>query len=763
MKNINNNKYNYILKQNKDKKNCLKEEKKPGRKALVISFIKEQQEKNRIEEEKNRIEEEKIRIEEEKIRIEEEKIRIEEERKHQEQKKIKPIIISQKEKNLYNKNNEYNKMKKIIYENKKPKKQINKKDENNNKKNENEYENIKSTNLIQKNLQTNNTLVSSNCQKKLRSPICCILGHVDTGKTKLLDKIRKTNIQEEEAGGITQQIGATFFPLEKIKDQTIKVSEKTTLNLKVPGLLIIDTPGHESFTNLRMRGTSLCDIAILVVDIMHGLEPQTLESIRLLKERKTPFIVALNKIDRLYGWKSSQMSSIRDVLQLQNNDVIQKFTNRVQETIILFAEQGLNAELYYKNKDLRKTISIVPTSAISGDGIPDMLLLLMQLTQTFMTERLVYISELQCTVLEVKVVDGLGTTIDVILVNGILHEGDEFVINGLNGPIVSNIRALLTPEPMKELRIKSSYIHHKELQASIGCKICAPGLENAIVGSELIVIKKDDDIEDIKKELNNDIQDIYTKYKEKHGVFVQTSTLGSLEALLQFLNNNSIPVSGINIGPIHKKDVIRASVMLEHEPKYAVILAFDVEVVSDAKELANSLGIRIFTADIIYHLFDKFISYINDLKIKQRAIAEADVIFPVVMKIVPKCVFYKKDPVIMGVEILEGILKIGTPIVVKRSNHKYGDEMNELGTVIGIEINNKTHTIAKKGTIVSVKIQSRINTPKLTYGRHFNEDDFYISKLTRKSIDLLKDNFREDLDKEDWELIKRLKIDLGII
>ncbi|KAF3789190.1 Eukaryotic translation initiation factor 5B [Nymphaea thermarum] len=332
----------------------------------------------------------------------------------------------------------------------------------------------------------------------LRSPICCILGHVDTGKTKLLDCIRRTNVQEGEAGGITQQIGATYFPMENIRERTKEL--KATAELRVPGLLVIDTPGHESFTNLRSRGSSLCDIAILVIDIMHGLEPQTIESLNLLKFRKTPFVVALNKVDRLYGWKSIPNGPIQKALKQQSKDVNVEFETRLSQIVMQLKEQGLNSELYYKNKEVAKYVSIVPTSAISGEGIPDLLMLLVQLTQKRMEERLMFISEIECTVLEVKVIEGLGTTIDVVLVNGVLHEGDQIVVCGMQGPIVTNIRALLTPHPMKELRVKGTYQHHKELKAAQGIKITAQGLEHAIAGTQLYVVGPDDDLEEIKEE-----------------------------------------------------------------------------------------------------------------------------------------------------------------------------------------------------------------------------------------------------------------------
>ncbi|KAA8522159.1 hypothetical protein F0562_012832 [Nyssa sinensis] len=598
-----------------------------------------------------------------------------------------------------------------------------------------------------------NSDASPNQSENLRSPICCIMGHVDTGKTKLLDCIRGTNVQEGEAGGITQQIGATYFPAENIRERTKEL--KADAKLKVPGLLVIDTPGHESFTNLRSRGSGLCDIAILVVDIMHGLEPQTIESLNLLKMRNTEFIVALNKVDRLYGWKTCRNAPIVKAMKQQSKDVQIEFNMRLTQVITQFKEQGLNTELYYKNKEMGETFSIVPTSAISGEGIPDLLLLLVQWTQKTMAEKLTYSNEVQCTVLEVKVVEGHGTTIDVVLVNGVLHEGDQIVVCGMQGPIVTTIRALLTPHPMKELRVKGTYLHHKEIKAAQGIKISAQGLEHAIAGTGLYVVSPDDVLEDIKEAAMEDMESVLSRIdRSGEGVCVQSSTLGSLEALLEFLKTPAvnIPVSGISIGPVHKKDVMKASVMLEKKKEYATILAFDVKVTPEARELADEAGVKIFIADIIYHLFDQFKAYIDNLKEEKKKEAAEEAVFPCVLKIMPNCVFNKKDPIVLGVDVLDGIAKVGTPICIPQR------DFIDIGRIASIENNHKPVDYAKKGQRVAIKIVgSNSEEQQKMFGRHFELEDELVSHISRKSIDILKANYREDLSTDEWKLVVKLK------
>eukprot|EP01040_Poterioochromonas_malhamensis_P011659 gene11659-12722_t len=594
----------------------------------------------------------------------------------------------------------------------------------------------------------------------LRSPISCIMGHVDTGKTKLLDKIRHTNVQEGEAGGITQQIGATQFPRETLMLQTQCLQESSPFDIKIPGLLVIDTPGHESFTNLRSRGSSLCDIAILVIDLMHGLEQQTIESINLLKRRRTPFVVALNKVDRCYGWKTIQRDGpIRPALAAQDENCRYEFKDRTDRVIVQLMEQGLNAKLYWDNDDLAHTVSLVPTSAITGEGVPDLLRMLITLTQERLTEQIMYMELLQCTVLEVKVIEGLGHTVDVVLVNGTLKEGDTIVVSTMDGPVVTNIRALLTPPPNREMRVRSEYIHHESIHGAIGVKIVAPDIARAVAGTPLLVVQSEDDVEDIKEEVQSDLTKVMKSLQTDHtGVMVHASTLGALEALLQFLREECkppIPVSFVNIGPIHKKDVMRASIMHEKKmPQFATILAFDVAIDSEAREMAEELNVRIFTAEIIYHLFDQFSAYMKGLHEAKKAEAQAVAVFPCVLKILPQHIFNKKDPIVIGVEVVEGTLRLNTPLHIPQLSL-------DVGVVNKIEINHKDVTSAKKGTQVAIRITNESN-PTITYGRQFDHNNSLYSKISRTSIDACKEFFQDDMSKEDWTLIIKLKKVFGI-
>jgi len=370
-------------------------------------------------------------------------------------------------------------------------------------------------------------------------------------------------------------------------------------------------------------------------------------------------------------------------------------------------------------------------------------------------------ANLQATVLEVKAIDGLGMTVDVLCVNGYLNEGDKAVFCTLDGPVVTEIRGLLTPPPSREMRIKSEYIHHKQIRGALGVKIIGNNLEKVMAGTPVMVVGPDDDEEDIKQEVMSDLTNLQDKLSvDKKGVMVQASTLGALEALLQFLREETkppIPVSAVGIGSIHKRDVTKISIMNEKGcPEYATILAFDVPIEREAQEHANEMGVRIFTAEIIYHLFDQFTRYMEDLRERRRQEAAADAVFPSIIRILPQHVFNQKDPIIVGVEVVEGILKVGTPLCAPSLGGL------NIGKVTSIEQNGKEQETARKGSSVAIKIVNETN-PTITYGRQFDATNMLYSTLTRQSIDALKENFKEKLLKEDWILVVKLKKVFGII
>jgi translation initiation factor 5B len=603
----------------------------------------------------------------------------------------------------------------------------------------------------------------------LRAPICCVLGHVDTGKTSLLDKLRQTNVQQGEAGGITQQIGATYFPRSSLIHATKELNKEKQINITIPGTLLLDTPGHESFSNLRNRGSSICDLAILVIDIMHGLEQQTRESIRMLRQKKCPFIVALNKIDRLYGWKVHENMDIQQSFSLQSKNVLGEFTKKLEQVKLQLSEEGLNSEVYYNNTDNKSFVSIVPISAKTGEGITDLILLKIMLVQQFMKKKISCKDEFKCTILEIKPIQELGQTMDVILVDGILKHGDTIVLCGANGPIVTRIKSLLTPNSLCS-QVKGKYVRHEMIKAAQSIKICADGIDTAIPGTSLYVANTEEDIKKYEKEVMKDVKNISSGIaKDKIGVTVQSSSLGSLEALLSFLEQMGIPVGCVHLGTVHKKHIAHALLMKQKAPKYACILAFDVQISQDASTIANKEKINIFSSNIIYHLFDNFTKHIKEhervLKEKNKLVA----IFPVILQSL--CCFYDKDPMVIGCRVLEGRLKPGTPLCVIEKSEDGKKNKITVGVVLSLQSNKKEISIGEKGMDLAIKLSGKRmihegeseRVQLITYGRQFGDNSILISDISRQSIDALKDSFRDEMKEEDWKLVIKLKEELGVL
>lgn len=564
-----------------------------------------------------------------------------------------------------------------------------------------------------------------------RSLIGCVMGHVDTGKTKLLDELRGTNVQEKEASGITQQIGATFIPKKTILTKMNNIRA----DIPMPGLLMIDTPGHESFSNLRKRGSTFADIVILVIDIVHGLEKQTIESVNILRETNTPFIIALNKIDRLYGWKSMPTNTIQDILA-SNEMSIDQFNTRLEFVKGQLKENSINAELFWENNSIEDTISICPISAITGDGIGDLLNLLINISETQLIENITIKDELKCIVMEKGMHDG-RMSVDALLISGTLKVNDEIVINASEGPIVTSVVNLLTPPPNCESRMTSKHnmVMNSSLTGAIGFKLVARNVENIIIGSDIII--------------NNSVLNVTLKSEEiqsftfhENGVLTYAPTYGSSEALmdhLQYKCKPFVPVSKMYVGKVTEKHI--SEMLISNKSNYAeikAVLAFDVDVDIDAQRLCKDNNITIFKEKTIYNLFTQYDSFRTTCINQRKELYKDIVVHPCLLEILKDKIFRTK-PFIAGVKVIEGTLHIGTPLIAIVGGTKL-----VIGKVTSIQHNNSNIEVANQNMEVCVKIEKDDGT-NYTYGRQFNSTNQLVSHITKESLDVTKNHFRDTI------------------
>eukprot|EP01117_Protostelium_nocturnum_P009628 TRINITY_DN3438_c0_g1_i1.p1 TRINITY_DN3438_c0_g1~~TRINITY_DN3438_c0_g1_i1.p1 ORF type:complete len:847 (-),score=310.33 TRINITY_DN3438_c0_g1_i1:81-2621(-) len=554
--------------------------------------------------------------------------------------------------------------------------------------------------------------------ESLRSPVCCVLGHVDAGKTSILDKVRATDVQGGEAGGITQQIGATLVPVSVIAEKTVAINRKHNFGLKIPGILVIDTPGHESFSNLRTRGSTLCDLAVIVIDILAGLEQQTIESIKLLTSKRCPFVIALNKIDKIYGWQSIPNAPFQDTLAFQTPEVVARFEKRMDIVISELSMQSINATPYFQNKDFRKSPAIVPTSARTGEGIPDLMLLIPLLSQKFLEKRIKKVNELQCTVLEVQKGEGVGTILDILLLNGELNVGDDIVLCSLNGAVVTNIRSIYSPRALEDSKAKTSLNSEGRMKKATeagGYKLVVKNAEKVLAGTKFLVADKKSDLKALKEEVMKDFDET-TSFVTRgtSGVHVQASTLGSLEALLEFLKVSEVPVASIGIGKVTKLDVMKAS----SNKSYMCILAFDVKVSSAVRKQSIDSGVTIIAADVIYHLCDQFKEYIADKRIQRVSGATPAFIAHIMEEYVMKTA----NPVIIGVA-LEGRIKVGVTLIAPKRNNLV---IGTVGAIRGLE---DPLPLEWGDGVCLIRIDPPKGNRAIVFGRDFTANDPLYPKL----------------------------------
>jgi len=574
----------------------------------------------------------------------------------------------------------------------------------------------------------------------VRQPIVCILGHIDTGKTSLLDKIRKSSVQAREVGGITQHIGASFFPVATLKELTGPLLKQLKRRITIPGLLVIDTPGHEAFANLRKRGGAVADIAILVIDVLRGFEAQTYECIDILKSRRTPFLVAANKIDRLPGWVPKPDESFLKSYQGQDTYVRQDFDEHLYSIIGSFSQQGLRADRFDKITDFSKTVAIIPVSAKTGEGIPELLAVLIGLTQQFMKKQLrTKKVAARGTVLEVKEEPGLGVTVNAIVYDGVLRRGDTVVVGGKEKPIVTKVRAVLLPKPLDEIRDpRDRFSSVEEVSAASGVKVAAPNLEEAIAGAPIYAVPSEDRVDEFVKMVSEEVERLRIA-TDVEGVVLKTDALGSLEAIAEILKREGVPIRLADVGDVSKRDVTEAAVVREHEPLYGAVLAFNVKILLDAKEEAQIRGVPLFEHNIIYHLVDNFMSWMKAEQ-EARLAKEFDrLTMPAKLKILPGFVFRRAKPAIFGVEVVAGTIKPRVPLV--------GAGGEDLGEILQIQDKGKAISEARTGMQVAVSLEKPI------FGRHINEHDTLYAKVPEAHARAMLTEFQTRLTPEELDAL----------
>ncbi|MEM5815358.1 MAG: translation initiation factor IF-2 [Candidatus Aenigmatarchaeota archaeon] len=571
-------------------------------------------------------------------------------------------------------------------------------------------------------------------EKDIRSPIIITVGHVDHGKTSLLDAIRGTCITKLEPGELTQHVGASFIPTKVIQEYCKELIEKIKIKIEIPGLLFIDTPGHAAFIRMREKGSSIADLAILVIDINEGFQEQTRESLKILKEYKVPFVVAATKIDKIFGWKPQKTTSILESMKYQNEETLKELELKIYQIVSNLAEYNFDSERFDRIDDFTKKIVIIPISSVTKEGLAELLTILSGLAQKFLKEKLKLSERAKGIILEVKEVQGLGTTLDVILYDGKISKDDILIIGGKE-PIVTKIRALLLPRPLQEIRIEKKFEVVNEVTAACGVKIVAQNIENAVAGAPIRAVKNEKDVEGVTKEVK--IEKYVEFNKDPNGVIIKADTVGSLEAMIKLLEDENIPIRKADIGKINREDLIEGQLIQDKYRK--VILVFNVRVSEEDINEAKDFGLKVFHSNVIYRIIEEYKKWIEEEKRKEVDEKLKILPKPFVLRVIPGAVFRQNKPAIFGVDVIAGTLKPG--VLIKRKDGKI------VGKVKEIQTEGRTILQARKGERVSISIEEAI------IGKNVFENDILEAELSKEQIEeLIK--FFEYLHEDEKEIIK---------
>ena len=579
---------------------------------------------------------------------------------------------------------------------------------------------------------------------RIRQPIVSVLGHVDSGKTSLLDKVRGTGVQEREAGGITQHIGASFLPVETIQKICGPLYEKLSkTEHKIPGILVIDTPGHEVFTNLRSRGGSAADIAILVVDANRGFQPQTNESLKILESRKVPFVVALNKTDMISGWKDTQTQFITQAIKEQNTQVQTFLDEKIYNVVTALSVLGYQSEAFYRVQEYKKEIAIVPVSAKTGIGIPELFAVLVGLTQQFLKEKLNQEEKSnRGIILEVNDEVGLGATANLILIDGQLKKEDSIIVAKRDSVIVTKPKALLLPKDLDEMRDPRDKFKPVEyIQAAAGVKIASPDLEGVLPGSTLYATSDPSEIDGFKNLIEDEMQSVFIN-TETNGVIVKCDAIGSLEALIEMLRRKQVPITKADIGPVTRRDVLEAMAVKENDRHLGVVLAFNVKVLQDAETESDDNHIKIFTDKIIYSLIDTYTQWVDDDKADEENAIFKELTPISKFTFLKGFIFRNSNPAVFGIRVDVGKLRQKIPFMNKAGK--------KIGVIHQLQHDGKTIDLVKTGQEVACSVQN------VTVGRQVVEEDVFYTLPSSSDAKKLLKRFMQTLSSEERDTLNEI-------
>jgi len=579
---------------------------------------------------------------------------------------------------------------------------------------------------------------------RIRQPIVSVLGHVDSGKTSLLDKVRGTGVQGREAGGITQHIGASFLPVETIQKICGPLYEKLSkVEHQIPGILVIDTPGHEIFTNLRSRGGSAADIAILVVDANRGFQPQTNESLKILESRKVPFVVALNKTDMVSGWKNTETQFISQSIKEQNVEVQNFLDEKIYNVVTALSVLGYQSEAFYRIDDYKKEIAIVPVSAKTGVGIPELFAVLVGLTQQYLKEKLNQEEKSnRGIILEVNDEVGLGPTANMILIDGQMRKEDSIIAAKRDSVIVTKPKALLLPKPLDEMRDpRDKFKPVEHIQAAAGVKIASPDLDGVLPGSTLYAVSDDAEIEHFKKIIEDEMQSVFIS-TETNGVILKCDAIGSLEAITEMLRRQQIPISKADIGPVTHRDILEAMATKENDRHLGVILAFNVKVLQDAETEADNNHIKVFTDKIIYSLIDTYTQWVDDDKADEENSVFKELTPISKFTFLKGFVFRNNNPAVFGIRVDVGQLRQKIPFMNKTGK--------KIGIIHQLQHDGKTVSMVKTGQEVACSVQN------ITIGRQIAEEDVFYTLPSSSDAKQLIKRFMHKLSSEETDVLNEI-------